>query len=109
MESHVRAFSLALLPLLALASAAAAEPIIDRMLRAASACKRETSDFERVLCLQAALEVSEPCTGKVEERLACLEGRIAKQAREIVRLQYELDKLNRPRVQPLDGSYLSEQ
>jgi len=108
MERDVRAFSLIALSLLALANASAAEPAAERLHRAISACQREMSDFDRVQCLQAALEVAEPCTGTVEERLACLEGRTARQAREIVRLRYELDKLSRPRVQPLDGPYISE-
>jgi hypothetical protein len=104
----MRAFSL-VLPLIVVANAAAAQSVpSDRLHRAISACQREMSDVDRVQCLQAALEVSEPCTGSVEARLACLEGRIAKQAREMVRLRYEIDKLSRPRVQPLDGSYVSE-
>ena len=109
MERDMRAFSLALLSLLALASAAAAESVTSyRLHQAISACQREMPGLARMRCLQAAFAAADSCTGTVEERLTCLEGRIAKQAREIVQLKYELDKLNRPRVQPLDGSYLSE-
>lgn len=108
MERDVRAILLSC-ALLAFQNAAAAEPVNERLQQAISACRGEMPGLARMQCLQAAFAAAESCTGTVEERLTCLESRIAKQAREIVQLKYELDKLNRPRVQPLDGQHLSQQ
>jgi hypothetical protein len=105
----MRAFSLAVVPFLALVNEVAAEPAVLSPLRlAASICQGEMSDAARVRCVQVALKASAPCTGKIEDRLICLEVRIANQAHAIMRLQYELERRSQPRVQPLDEPYLSE-
>src|SRR5262245_28518060 len=101
MERDMRAFSLVLLPFLALANPAAAEPGVFNPLRLADAiCQGETSDAARMQCLEAAIKAYKeraPCTGKVEDRLICLEVRIAEQAHAIRRLQYELERRSQPR------------
>jgi hypothetical protein len=58
------------------------------------ACSSALSFDERMLCIQMQRTSGAPCTGSVEERLACLENKITKQAGEIVRLRFEVDRLN---------------
>jgi hypothetical protein len=72
-------------------------------------CPSGLPAYERALCLEMKLAGGAPCTGSVEARLTCLEGKIAEQARQIVQLNAELDKLTNPRVQPLDQRRLSAQ
>jgi hypothetical protein len=112
MERDMRAFSLVLVPFLALVNEAAAEPAALNPLRlAAAVCQGEMSDAARLECVQVAIKAfkaSGPCAGKIEDRLICFEVRIAEQAHAIMRLQYELQRRSEPRVQPLDGAYLSE-
>jgi hypothetical protein len=104
--------ALFLLPfvILALANASKAEPITpERWRQAYSACPGTIPALERARCMGMALAAGEACAGTVEERVTCPEGRIVKQANEIAQLKYELDKLNRPRVQLMDGQHLSQQ
>jgi hypothetical protein len=112
MERDMRAFLLVLAAFLALVNNVEAQPaVLDPLRLADSICQGETSDAARVQCFQVvikALKASAPCTGKAEDRFICLEVRIAQQAHAILRLRYELERRSEPRVQPLDGPYLSE-
>jgi len=73
------------------------------------ACNPASPFDELMLCLQMKRATSMPCTGAVEERLACLENKITKQAGEIARLRFEVDRLTNPRIYPLDERRLSAQ
>jgi len=42
-----------------------------------------------------------PCTGTVEERLICLEQRLAFQEREITMLRSSIEDMSSPRIRPL--------
>jgi hypothetical protein len=73
------------------------------------ACSPASSPDEQMRCILMQRAGAAPCTGSVEERLACLENKIARQAREIARLSSEVDRLTNPRVHPLDERRLSWQ
>jgi hypothetical protein len=105
----MRILPLMLLPcaLLSLKASAADEPITyDRERQMRAACP-DLRSAEWVRCMHMQLAMGTPCTGTVEQRLICLEDRIAKQARDIVRLKYELHNLNTPRVQQLESRNLT--
>jgi hypothetical protein len=72
-------------------------------------CRGSMSDYAIAVCRHLEYAAGKPCTGSVEERLTCLDARVARQTREIVRLRYELDRLRTPRVHPLDERLLSQQ
>jgi hypothetical protein len=76
---------------------------------AMDACRSISPIDEQLLCMQLQRAGGVPCAGSVEERLACLENKITKQAGEIVRLRFEVDRLTNPRVRPLDERRLSAQ
>lgn len=64
-------------------------------------CRGDT-DYDLAACIQARLNRTARCVGStVEERLECLERRMAAQESEIWRLRRELDHVTSPRVHPL--------
>ena len=71
------------------------------------ACNPALSFDEQKLCIQMQRARGMPCTGSVEEQLACLENKIVKQAGEIARLRLQVDRLTNPRIYPLDERSLS--
>jgi hypothetical protein len=73
------------------------------------ACYPALSFDELNLCIQMQRARGMPCTGSVEERLACLENKIVKQAGEIARLSLEVGRLTNPNLnaRPLDDRPLS--
>lgn len=64
---------------------------------------------EQQYCLALEFRRIGPCTGSVEERLACLDRRIAEQEQEMMRLKRELERQTTPRIHPLDDRRLSQQ
>ena len=85
------------------------EPKLERSVTK-EACRSASSPDEQMLCILMQRAGGFPCTGSAEERLACLENKITKQAGEIVRLRSEVDRLtNPPRVRLLDERQLSSQ
>jgi hypothetical protein len=58
-------------------------------------------DAALAYCLALEMERPVSCRGTVEERLTCLEQRIAKQQREIAALKRSLHDLTTPRIRPL--------
>jgi hypothetical protein len=74
------------------------------------ACNSTLPFDERMLCIQIQRAGGAPCTGSVEERLACLENKITRQTGEIVRLRLEVGRLTNPRMlHQLDERRLSSQ
>ena len=73
------------------------------------ACSWAPSLHERTLCILMKRAAGAPCSGSVEERLACLENKLTKQTDEIVRLRLEVDRLTNPQARPLDERRLSWQ
>jgi hypothetical protein len=53
-------------------------------------------------CIAAELQRMVPCKGSVEERLNCLEAKIAQRDEELRRLRLEFEHARRPRIQQLD-------
>src|ERR1041385_1772987 len=53
-------------------------------------------------CIAAELERTAPCKGTLEERLNCLEAKIAQQDSEMQRLKWKFQRSRDPRIQPLD-------
>ena len=88
-------------------SAAAADP--EESAWALQYCRGPMSDYAITVCRHLEYAAGKPCTGSVEERLTCLDARVARQTREIVRLRFELDRSRTPRVHPLDERLISQQ
>ena len=61
-------------------------------------CLREP---DQLYCVAAHLHRLEPCKGSIDERLACLEGKVREQSDEIYALRRQLHERTSPRVSPL--------
>ena len=90
--------------LLGLAAPAAAENLAPPPVPPSAAAPECLGLPNGTMCIDRTLTELAPCTGSVDERLACLDRKLQAQADQIIALKRKVWESTTPRVSPLVGS-----